>query len=107
MLRPRGVIDLARRPGIVRGHAGNRDPCGQALNTIPSPDGSDETARQTAIQIEQDFPRWMVMWGVHSQEYWAFARFEVPQGVILHAADPNELARQMRDIELRAAGRLP
>jgi hypothetical protein len=47
----------------------------------------------------------MVMWGAHSQEYWAFARFEVPRGVILHAADPNELARQMRDMELRTTGR--
>jgi hypothetical protein len=46
----------------------------------------------------------MVMWGVYSMEYWAFARFEAPQGVIVHAADPDELARQMRNIEVRTAG---
>ncbi len=46
------------------------------------------------------------IWGVYSREYWAFACFDVPQGIMVHSVDPNELVRQMREVELReAAGR--
>jgi hypothetical protein len=74
------------------------------MDTESGPGENDEQSRQIAAQVERDFPRWMVMWGVYSREFWAFARFEVPQGVIVHAPGPDELARQMRDIEARAAG---
>jgi hypothetical protein len=74
------------------------------VNAAPVPGEDDESARDTAARVERGFPRWMIMWGVYSQEFWAFARFDVPQGVIVHAADPGELARQMRGVEARAAG---
>jgi hypothetical protein len=74
------------------------------LSTAPVPGVDDERARETAIRVERGFPQWMIMWGVYSQEFWAFARFDGPQAVIVHTADPDELARRMLGAEARAAG---
>jgi hypothetical protein len=71
---------------------------------VTSPADNSAQAREIAAQIERDFPQWLVMWGAYSREFWAFARFELPQGVIVHAADPDQLVMYMRDSEVRAAG---
>lgn len=67
------------------------------------PVDDDGHARDLAMQIERGHSQWVVVWGVYSREYWAFACFDVPQGIIMHSVDPNELVRQMREVELRAA----
>ena len=69
------------------------------------PAADDARARGLAAEIERQFPLWVVLWGVYSQEYWAFACFDVPQGIVVHSADPSELVRQMRQIELSFAAR--
>ena len=60
----------------------------------------DDACRETARQIEQDHPQWLVMWGLYSEEYWAYPCFDVPRGTIAHSADPNELAKAMRAIRM-------
>jgi hypothetical protein len=42
------------------------------------------------------------MWGCHSRLYWAFPRFNAPQGTVIAAPDPAGLTEHMRQAE-RAA----
>jgi hypothetical protein len=60
----------------------------------------DEHARTIAQRIGQDFPQWLVIWGTYSRVYWAYPTFPAPRGTILHARDPSELTRQMREIQI-------
>ena len=59
----------------------------------------DPDRRELAARIEQDFPRWLVMWGAQSRRFWAFPCFRVPRGTIAHAASPDDLAGMMRAIQ--------
>lgn len=58
---------------------------------------------QMAKRTERDFPRWLVMWGPYSMEYWAYPCFYVPRGTIVHSSDPAELTTNMRAIQIAAA----
>jgi hypothetical protein len=60
----------------------------------------DDQERQTAMRIERENPRWLVIWGVYSRLYWAFPRFNAPPGIIIAAPDPGELLARMRRIEV-------
>jgi hypothetical protein len=62
----------------------------------------DRSGPQVAAWIGQVFPRWYVTWGAYSRELWAYPLFDVPEGTIVHAADPTELTRLMRAIERSA-----
>ena len=61
----------------------------------------DDVQRQTAAQVERDHPRWMIVWGSYSREFWAYPKFNVSPGTILHSRDPNVVATQMRQVELQ------
>jgi hypothetical protein len=68
----------------------------------------DSFCRRTAVLIERDFPHWLVMWGPHSREFWAYPLFNGPRGTIAHSPDPNELASEMRAMQMsRANGAAP
>jgi hypothetical protein len=67
----------------------------------------DKPARTTAHQIGRDFPQWLVMWGTYSRRYWAYPTFPAPAGTIVYARDPNDLARQMREIQISRDVREP
>jgi hypothetical protein len=58
--------------------------------------------RRIAERLQSDNPLWMVMFGVYSQEFVAFARFTAPNGSIVTARYPWALPDRMRDIERRA-----
>lgn len=62
----------------------------------------DPDQRELAARIERDFPRWLVMWGAYSRQFWAYPCFRVPRGTIAHAAGPNDLAGMMREIQQSA-----
>jgi hypothetical protein len=62
----------------------------------------DADKRELAARIEQVFPRWLVMWGAYSRQFWAYPRFRVPRGTIAHAASPDDLAGMMRAIQQSA-----
>jgi hypothetical protein len=61
----------------------------------------DAKQMETAESINYHNPLWWVIWGVSTRHYWAFPKFNVPQGTILDERDPRELLSQMRQIELR------
>lgn len=56
-------------------------------------------------RLSQAFPRWLIMWGAYSRQFWAYPRFDAPRGTIAHAADPGGLVAKMRAIELAASNR--
>jgi hypothetical protein len=43
------------------------------------------------------------MWSPYYLEYYAYPRFYVPQGTVLHYADPGQLAAEMRTVQKAAA----
>jgi hypothetical protein len=49
----------------------------------------------------------VVSWGTYSRVYWAYPTFPAPRGTILHARDPSEIARQMREIQISGEIRKP
>jgi hypothetical protein len=60
--------------------------------------------RRIAALIERDNPRWMVVWGVYSRVFWAYPKFDLPQRMILHHEDPNQLVAYMRQVEQQYVG---
>jgi hypothetical protein len=65
--------------------------------------GDAPAKRQMAARIQRDYPHWLVMWSAYYAEYWAYPCFRVPRGTVLHAAEPNELVRGMRTVQISAA----
>jgi hypothetical protein len=65
--------------------------------------GRDEQSYETAWNIEQEHPHWMVVWGLYSRQYWAFPLLDVPPGTIVHAPDPVMLVAAIEEVELTAA----
>ena len=63
----------------------------------------DDQQQRYAAQVEHDHPNWVIMWGYHSRLYWAFPRFNAPQGTIVAAPSPAELTEAMRRSELAVA----
>jgi hypothetical protein len=59
--------------------------------------------RETATRIERQYPAWLVMWSPYYLEYYAYPRFYVPQGTVLHNSDPGQLAAEMRTVQKAAA----
>jgi len=58
--------------------------------------------RRIAKQLESDNPLWIVMFGVYSREFVAFARFDAPIGAIVTARYPGALPSRMREVEKTA-----
>jgi len=65
---------------------------------------SDETRRTTARRLQNEHPRWLIIWGLHSREYWAFPSLPVPPGTYLHAPHPVLLEEAIREVELAITG---
>ncbi|HLI36722.1 MAG TPA: hypothetical protein VKV80_05185 [Streptosporangiaceae bacterium] len=59
----------------------------------------DGRFRETARRIEEEQPRWMVVFGVYTRQYVAFPLFHAPPGTILADTDPETLTRRMRAAE--------
>lgn len=57
----------------------------------------DDRERRTADRIEREHPRWWVMWGTASRQYWAFPQFNAPRETILSAPGPRELLACMSE----------
>jgi hypothetical protein len=58
--------------------------------------------RRIAKQLESENPLWIVIFGVYSQEFVAFARFDAPNGTIITARYPAALPGKMREVERKA-----
>lgn len=64
----------------------------------------DPGQRQRAARLGEIFPHWLIMWGTWSRRYWAYPRFRAPRGTIVYAADPGDLAAQMRQVQAAVTG---
>jgi hypothetical protein len=73
---------------------------------VLTPDPPDAHQRRIAVQIQQDHPAWLIIWGPHTRMYWAFARFTTPSAIIA-APGPRELTDLIRRVQLTAAHTLP
>jgi hypothetical protein len=62
----------------------------------------DREQRRLAARLAEVFPRWCVMWGTYSRQFWGYPKFRVPRGTIAHAISPDDLAGMMRAIERSA-----
>jgi hypothetical protein len=65
-------------------------------------DTRDEERRRVAEHIEwQKQGAWVVLWGVYTRRYWAYACWPVipREGVVISAHDPNVLYSHMRQVE--------
>jgi hypothetical protein len=61
----------------------------------------EQQRRRTAEELQRDHPRWLVVYGIYTQQYVAFPLFDAPPGTVLSTADPGELVRQIQKIEAR------
>lgn len=68
-----------------------------------SPPSDDDRYPEIAATIGREHPRWVVLWGPYSREFWAYPCLPVPRGTIVHAGDPDMLVAGMSDVELMAA----
>lgn len=59
----------------------------------------DSDHRERAVRLGEVFPHWLIIWGTWSRRYWAYPRFRASRGTILNAADPGDLATQMRQVQ--------
>jgi hypothetical protein len=52
---------------------------------------TDQEGRDIAIVIMRDRPQWLIVYGVYSREYWAYALFSMTRRIVVHAAYPDAL----------------
>jgi hypothetical protein len=63
------------------------------------PASDHDAARAIAAQIHQARPNWLVLWGLYSRRFWAFALFEMQPQMLVHASYPDALIACMDDAE--------
>lgn len=65
----------------------------------------DRTCRGIAAEIGREHPRWLVLWGLYSREFWAYPRLPVERGTVVHAPDAEMLLAGMTEVEAMAMQR--
>ena len=55
--------------------------------------------RSEAARIEQANPLWIVVFGVYSQQFICFPRFDAPAGTVLITRNPSTLPQRMSKME--------
>jgi hypothetical protein len=63
------------------------------------PGTSDHESRDIAQRIEQDNPRWIVVFGVYTRQFAGFPRFPAPPGTVIAALYPAAMPGRMRELE--------
>lgn len=59
----------------------------------------EQAAREIASRLEAAHPLWMVVYGVFTQQFVCFPRFNAPDGTVLVAIYPGALHDRMKHIE--------
>ena len=62
----------------------------------------DGEARAAAQQMQESWPGWTVLYGMHSRRYYAMPAF-APEPIIIEASTLEDLAAQMNETEIHAA----
>jgi hypothetical protein len=60
---------------------------------------NEQAAREIASRLEADHPLWMVVFGVYTQQFVCFPKFNAPTGTMLVATYPEALPERMRRAE--------
>ena len=63
----------------------------------------EKTAHEIASRLEAEHPLWIVVFGVYTQQFVCFPKFNAPSGTMLIAAYPQALPDRMRRIEESAS----
>lgn len=75
------------------------------ISQVPADLAEEKQQRRAdCALVEQVFPSWLVLWGAHSREFFAFPTFDAPAGTMASGSSPNDVARRMRAIERAALG---
>jgi hypothetical protein len=69
----------------------------------PAPGDNPSGPREIATRIERQYPAWLVMWSLYYREFFAYPCFRVPQGTVLHYADPGQLVAEMFSVQRAAS----
>lgn len=75
--------------------------------TLMSPFVDEQAARGIASRLEAEHPLWVVVFGVYSEEFVCFPRFDAPHGTMLVARYPGALPDRMRRAEEAMPRRIP
>lgn len=59
----------------------------------------EQAAREIASRLEADHPLWMVVYGVYTQQFICFPKFNAPYGAVLVATYPEALHDRMKTVE--------
>jgi hypothetical protein len=73
---------------------GGRGPVTLANSVI-----DEEAAREIASRLEAEHPLWIVVFGVYTQQFVCFPKFEAPIGTMVVATYPDALPVRMRRAE--------
>jgi hypothetical protein len=65
------------------------------------PGNDDNRFRAVAEKINQSHPQWLVIWGLYSHRFWAFALFEMHPRMPVCAHYPDALITRMDEAERR------
>lgn len=60
---------------------------------------SEEAGRELASRLEAEHPLWIVVFGVYTQQFVCFPKFQAPIGTMLTAKYPEALPDRMRRAE--------
>jgi hypothetical protein len=60
---------------------------------------SEEAGREIASRLEAEHPLWIVVFGVYTQQFVCFPRFQAPAGTMVTAKYPDALPDRMRRVE--------
>jgi hypothetical protein len=65
--------------------------------------GTDDDMLRVARELESENPLWIVVFGVYTQQFIGFPRFDVSVGIMAVARYPGALTARMRLIEQKHA----
>jgi hypothetical protein len=93
--------------GFIEKPAGNPSGSGPQRTRPPSPAPAARRDTEAALAYHRDIANqinarergWFVLFGPATRLFWAFPQWQAPPGLILSAADPTDLLRQIRQAE--------
>ena len=65
------------------------------------PISDHDDPRAVAERIEQENPRWLVVFGVFTKQFVGFPRFPAPAGTVVTAPNPTAISDRIKEAESR------
>lgn len=87
-------------------HRGAGTLCDMSMSAIPASDhrelvvhAEDGAGREIAKELEQQHPRWIVVFGIFTREFFCLPRFAAPPGLNVVAIYPKAAADRMSSVD--------